>query len=124
MPHYETFDVISRQNKQFKLKYLINKTLQPKVKNMYYSFKYYFTSNNNNFRVKKTFVNLGCVTQETHSKLIVGRTAYIYIYIYIVNLVIKLFAGLYIFFTICQYVHSNVVTVKEIKYCSLNTLNQ
>ena len=30
MLHYEKCDVISRQNKKFKLKYLINKTLQRK----------------------------------------------------------------------------------------------
>ena len=30
MPHYAKYDVISRQNKKFKLKYLINKTLQRK----------------------------------------------------------------------------------------------
>ena len=30
MPHYAKCDVISRQNKKFKLKYLINKTLQRK----------------------------------------------------------------------------------------------
>ena len=30
MPNYEKCDVISRQNKRFKLKYLINKTLQRK----------------------------------------------------------------------------------------------
>ena len=28
MPHYAKYDVVSRQNKKFKLKYLINKTLQ------------------------------------------------------------------------------------------------
>ena len=32
MPHYAKCDVISRQNKKFKLKYLINKTLQRKSK--------------------------------------------------------------------------------------------
>ena len=30
MPYYAKCDVISRQNKKFKLKYLINKTLQRK----------------------------------------------------------------------------------------------
>ena len=30
MPHYAKCDAISRQNKKFKLKYLINKTLQRK----------------------------------------------------------------------------------------------
>ena len=30
MPHYEKCDVISRQDKKFELKYLINKTLQRK----------------------------------------------------------------------------------------------
>ena len=30
MPHYAKCDVISRQNKKFKLKYLIDKTLQRK----------------------------------------------------------------------------------------------
>ena len=30
MPHYAKYDVISRQNKKFKLKYLTNKTLQRK----------------------------------------------------------------------------------------------
>ena len=30
MPRYAKCDVISRQNKKFKLKYLINKTLQRK----------------------------------------------------------------------------------------------
>ena len=30
MPHYAKCDVISRQNKKFKLKYLINKMLQRK----------------------------------------------------------------------------------------------
>ena len=30
MPHYEKCDAVSRQDKKFKLKYLINKTLQRK----------------------------------------------------------------------------------------------
>ena len=32
MPHYAKRDVISREDKQFKLKYIINKTLQRKSK--------------------------------------------------------------------------------------------
>ena len=32
MPHYAKRDVISQQNKKFKLKYLINKTLQRKIR--------------------------------------------------------------------------------------------
>ena len=32
MPYYAKCDVISRENKQFKLKYFINKTLQRKSK--------------------------------------------------------------------------------------------
>ena len=32
MPHYAKCDVISGENEQFKLKYLINKTLQRKSK--------------------------------------------------------------------------------------------
>ena len=56
--HYAKCDVISEENKQFKLKYLINKTLQckSKKKNFYYSFKYSFTSYNNNFRVIGTLI--------------------------------------------------------------------
>ena len=56
MPHYAKCDVISRENKQFKLKYVINKTLQRKNrKNLYYIFKYSLTSYNNNFRLIDTF---------------------------------------------------------------------
>ena len=61
MPHYAKCDVISRQNKKFKLKYLINKTLQRKsIKELvqYYSFKYSFSLCNKNFRVMGTLNNL------------------------------------------------------------------
>ena len=52
MPHCANDDVISRENKKFKLKYLINKTLQRKSKKeLVLCFKYSFTSHNNNFPV-------------------------------------------------------------------------
>ena len=52
MPHYAKCDVISRENNRFKLKYLINKTLQRKSKKeLVLYFKYSFTSHNNNFPV-------------------------------------------------------------------------
>ena len=40
MPHFAKCDVISGENKQFELKYIINKTLQRKnkKKDLYYSF--------------------------------------------------------------------------------------
>ena len=60
MLHYAKCDVIRRQNKKFKLKYLINKTLQRKStkvqKNLYYSFKYSFTLCNKSFRVMGTLM--------------------------------------------------------------------
>ena len=55
MPHYAKSDVINRQNKQFKLKYLINKTSQRKSKKeMSCITVSNFTSYNNNFRVMGT----------------------------------------------------------------------
>ena len=38
--NYAKWDVISRQNKKFKLKYLTNKTLERKITNFYISIKF------------------------------------------------------------------------------------
>ena len=49
--HYAKCDVISRQNKQLKLKYLINKIFERKsIKELVLQFKYTFLSCNKNFR--------------------------------------------------------------------------
>ena len=43
MPHYAKCDLISRKNKRFKVKYLINKTLQPKsIKELVLQFEMLF----------------------------------------------------------------------------------
>ena len=58
MPAYAKCDVISRQNKKFKLKYRINKTLQREsIKELVLQF-YPFTPFNKNFFVTGTLKKL------------------------------------------------------------------
>ena len=55
MPHYAKSDAISEQDKKFKLKYLINKTLERKsTKQFVLQFKGSFTLRNKNFRFINT----------------------------------------------------------------------
>ena len=62
MRHYAKCDVISGQNKKFKLKYLINKTLQRKsTKGLVLQVlnTLYFSLCNKNFRVIGTLIKAG-----------------------------------------------------------------